>query len=215
MNVDLKKNFPLESNADDAWGLLRNIESVANCMPGAEITKVVDDENFEGKVKVRLGPVNMEFNGTIAVKSVDAASQQIQLMASGKDKKGTSTVSMDLTANIEADGGVGSALLGDAKVVVDGKLASFGQRMMAQVSDQILDQFADNFRTELKANQQAASNDGVDVDSSNSHVSQSETINDSAEMASSEPQARNNEINGFKFALTALLGYITGFFKRK
>jgi len=144
MNVDLNKQFPLDHDGDKAWQLLKDVEAVAGCMPGAEISEVVDENNYKGKVKVKLGPVNMAFNGDIIVKGIDAEARQIQLFCEGQDNKGTSKASMDLTANISDSSDSASELVGDAKVVVNGKLASFGQRMMAQVSDQILEQFAEN-----------------------------------------------------------------------
>jgi len=130
MNVELNKQFPLDHDGNTAWQLLSDIEAVAGCMPGAEISEVVDENNYKGKVRVKLGPSD---------------AQQIHLLCEGKDNKGTSSASMDLTANIAGNGASASELVGDAKVIVNGKLASFGQRMMAQVSDQILEQFADNF----------------------------------------------------------------------
>jgi len=178
MNVELNKQFPLDHSIDRAWLLLSDIEAVAGCMPGAEISEVVDENNYKGKVRVKLGPVNMAFNGDIAVKAIDVEKKQIHLICEGTDNKGTSSASMDLTANIANHDEHESALLGDAKVVVNGKLASFGQRMMAQVSDQILDQFADNFRTKLLAQEADAA-------------------------------------HGFKFALNAIIGLISGLFKRK
>ena len=240
MNVELEKKFPLQSSSDAAWTLLRDIESVANCMPGAEITEVVDENNFKGKVRVKLGPVQMEFNGDIAVQSIDPDNSQIQLMATGKDKKGTSSVSMDLTANIAPGDDTPSALLGDAKVVVNGKLASFGQRMMAQVSDQILEQFADNFRAKLgtvessdagngESESTESENSGPDnigsesagadavtasVDSTGSQ--QAPVVESNATSTSpAKSESGSNEINGFRFALTAIIGLITGLFKRK
>ncbi len=220
MNVDLEKNFPLQASNETAWALLRDIESVANCMPGAEITEVVDENNFKGKVRVRLGPVQMEFSGDIAVQSVDAEKNQIQLMATGKDKKGTSSVSMDLTASIADGDETPSALLGDAKVVVNGKLASFGQRMMAQVSDQILEQFADNFRGKLDTVESSANSVVAEAASESAdaptaqQVQAGESLSEAVATAS-KSTAGSNEINGFKFALTAIIGFITGLFKRK
>ncbi len=217
MNVQLDKNFPLEHSAESAWNILRNIETVASCMPGAEITEVVDENNFKGKVKVRLGPVNMEFKGDIKVESIDTDNQQIQLIAEGTDNKGTSSVSMDLTANVEAGTEASSALLGDAKVVVNGKLASFGQRMMAQVSDQILDQFADNFRAKV-SEQASASTGSADNTSSAAESAAASSSSNAAAQGDAKPvtkPATNNEINGFKFAFQAIVGLITGFFKRK
>lgn len=214
MNVELEKNFLLDYSATDAWAVLNDIEAVATCMPGAEITEVVDANNYKGKVNIRLGPVKMEFNGDISVQSIDADNQQIQLLAEGTDKKGTSSASMNLTANIEAGTDSTSALLGDAKVVVNGKLASFGQRMMAQVSDQILDQFADNFRA--KIGESASQNTDAVADSDEQSAAQP-AVADDAIQAESNPttNASSNEINGFKFILQTITGLISGLFKRK
>jgi len=109
------------------------------------------------------------------------------------------------------------------KVVVNGKLASFGQRMMAQVSDQILEQFAENFRKKLIA--RAADDNAVDANSSIDGTTDEKPVdagdvrsdaNTSANTsASNDTSSSGNEINGFKFALNAIIGLITGLFKRK
>lgn len=227
MNVDLNKQFPLDHDGDKAWQLLKDVEAVAGCMPGAEISEVVDENNYKGKVKVKLGPVNMAFNGDIIVKGIDAEARQIQLFCEGQDNKGTSKASMDLTANISDSSDSASELVGDAKVVVNGKLASFGQRMMAQVSDQILEQFAENFRKKLIA--RAADDNAVDANSSIdgttdekpvdagdvSSDTNTNTNTSASASASNDTSSSGNEINGFKFALNAIIGLITGLFKRK
>jgi len=151
MKVELNKIFPLASNTDDAWNQLCNIEAVAGCMPGAEITEQPGDDHFKGKVKVKIGPVSLAFKGDIHVQNIDSDKQELQLVAKGKDSKGSSSATMDLTAFVqEAEGGT-AELVGDAVVSLNGKLVSFGGRMVNQVADQILDQFADNFRALLPA----------------------------------------------------------------
>ena len=219
MNVELNKQFPLDHSSANAWQLLSDIEAVAGCMPGAEISEVVDENNYKGKVRVKLGPVNMAFNGDIIVKSVDAEARQIHLLCEGKDNKGTSSASMDLTANIADGDGTTSELVGDAKVIVNGKLASFGQRMMAQMSDQILEQFADNFREKLSIQPSAGepvdssvSADSNPVDEKGADIKE-DAVNRVDENVSTS--SARNEINGFKFALNAIIGLITGLFKRK
>lgn len=206
MQVNLKKNFPLEHTAQSAWQLLSNVDDVAACMPGAQIVDVVDDNNYKGTVKVKLGPVTMSFKGDIKVQSIDADKQQIHLIAEGTDNKGTSTANMDLTAQIEKGENTESALIGDALVTVSGKLANFGARMMSQVSDQILEQFADNFRNKLAAAAQENSSEAGDGNETSSESeSQLEDVN---------PPAAENQINGFKFAWNALIGFIMSFFRR-
>ncbi len=175
-------------------------------MPGAQIVEVVDENNYKGTVKVKLGPVTMSFKGDIEVQSIDADKQQIHLVAEGTDSKGTSSANMDLTAHIEKGENTESALMGDASVTVSGKLANFGARMMSQVSDQILEQFADNFRTKLAALAQDTSSEAGDgSDDSSKSESQAAAV---------KPPAAENEINGFKFAWNALIGFIKSFFRR-
>lgn len=228
MNVDLNKNFPLEHSLDSAWHLLSDVEVVAGCMPGAQITEVVDENNYKGTVRVKLGPVNMAFSGDIVVQSVDVEKKQIHLICDGKDNKGTSSATMDLTATVADGDDTASALLGDAKVIVNGKLASFGQRMMAQVSDQILEQFADNFRKQLVARSTGSETDAENADTPIEGGNHDVTNEDGPEDELTKSQANQsnistapdstgggNEINGFKFALTAIIGLITGLFKRK
>ena len=198
MQVTLNKVFPLEGSVDDAWAILEDIEQVAGCMPGAEITETVDAENYKGSVKVKIGPMNVAFNGDIAVQEINPGEHQIHLIAKGQDSKGTSSASMDLTASIRNAEASASELTGDAEVTVNGKLANFGGRMTTQVSDQILGQFADNFRAKLAASAAGA----ADTD----------TAPDDAETAE-QPQVQ--EINGLKFAWQAIIGFIRSFFVGK
>ena len=206
MKVSLSKVFPLEGTSDAAWAQLQDIESVAACMPGAEITEKVDENNYKGKVKVKLGPVTVAFSGTIEVQSIDEGERRLHLIASGKDSKGTSSAIMDLTANIGAHETSVCALAGDADVTVNGKLANFGGRMMTQVADQILQQFADNFSARLPqegASEGAASANDDSVESS-----------ESAGGGSAAPES-SNELNGFKFAWSVMVNLVKGMFGRK
>jgi len=204
MKVDLKKVFPLESDKSDAWNQLRDVEKVASCMPGAEITERVADDHFKGKVKVKVGPVSLAFNGDIHVKNIDEEKQELHLVAEGKDKKGSSTASMDLTAFIR-DGETSKVdLVGDAAVSLNGKLVSFGGRMIENVADQILDQFADNFRDLLPE----ASADTGDVSDHSSSEGSVGSANE-ASTASTPTPKKSNEIN----ALSLMWNMLIGFFK--
>jgi carbon monoxide dehydrogenase subunit G len=146
MEVKLEKRYPLQVESARAWAVLRDVPAVATCMPGAAITEQTDERHYKGKVKVKIGPASADFAGEIEVLALDAAAMKLQLLAKGADRGGSSAT-MNLTATIEAGETAGtSVLVGDAAVIVNGKFAQFGGRMMVQVSDMLLLQFADNFR---------------------------------------------------------------------
>jgi len=151
MEVKLEKRYPLEVDAARAWQVLRDVRTVAGCMPGAEITEQVDATHYKGSVKVKVGPANAAFGGDIEVRALDEATHKVQLFGKGADRGGSSA-SMELTATIEPGATANtSVLVGEAAVIVNGKFAQFGGRMLVQVSDMLLVQFADNFRAAAAA----------------------------------------------------------------
>ena len=146
MEVKLDKRYPMDASPAQVWAVLRDVRAVAGCMPGATITDQLDATHYKGAVKVKVGPALAAFAGDIEVLAVDEAAHRTQLLGKGADKSG-STAAMNLNAHVEASETPGqSVLVGEAVVTVNGKFAQFGGRMMVQVSDMILGQFADNFR---------------------------------------------------------------------
>jgi hypothetical protein len=64
---------------------------------------------------------------------------------------------MELTASLVVQDDKSVNLIGKADVIVNGKFAQFGGRMMTSVSDMILKQFADNFSIKAQAINEASS----------------------------------------------------------
>jgi len=188
MQVTVEKTFPIEAPASSAWALLEDIRAVAECMPGAEVTEQIDEHHYKGQVRVKVGPAAATFKGDIEVRSVDPDSRQIALTGKGTDVKGTSGASMDLSARVVDAGDGRCELTGTAEVSVSGKMATFGGRMMNQVSDQILRQFGANFGERVAASGDSAAGEP------------------SSEPAADRPQ---RELN----ALALLWSIIAGFFR--
>ena len=151
MKVQLDKTFPMSSPPEIAWEFLQNVEAVAGCMPGAKLTERVDENRHKGTVTVKLGPATMSFRGEVEVQDIDPATRSLCLLGKGTDSTGSSGVSMNLLARIDAVDGGTCALVGLSEVSMSGKAAAFGGRMMNSVADKILLQFADNFAAEVAA----------------------------------------------------------------
>ena len=223
MEVKLEKRYPLEVDADRAWLVLRDVKAVAECMPGATITEQIDSTHFKGAVKVKVGPANAAFAGDIDVLMLDDAAKKLQLLGKGADRGGSSA-SMDLTATVEAGETPGtSVLVGVAAVIVNGKFAQFGGRLMVQVSDMLLAQFADNFRAAAAATPVAVV---VPVPVSEAVPMQSAApaaATDAAAAPAAAPSpsvaapkpARANEINGLAIAWHLVKSWFAGLFGKR
>jgi carbon monoxide dehydrogenase subunit G len=144
MEVKLEKRFPLAVDAERAWLVLRDVRSVAAFMPGAEMGEQVDANRYKGTVKVKVGPASATFGGEVEVLEIDPVARRLRISARGADKGGSSA-SMDLTASVEIVDATRSMLVGSSHVIVNGKFAQFGGRLIGQVSDVVLAQFSSNF----------------------------------------------------------------------
>jgi len=155
MEVRLDKQYPVAAGLDAAWQVLADINELATCMPGAQITEQLDDTHYRGSVRVKVGPAVAAFAGTIEELALDPQARTLRLVGKGADKAGSSA-SMELTATLVALNAQSSTLTGKAEVIVNGKFAQFGGRMMSSVSDMMLVQFAEVFSQKAQAVQGAA-----------------------------------------------------------
>jgi carbon monoxide dehydrogenase subunit G len=193
VKVKLDKIYPVAASADTAWKFLQDIKSVASCMPGAEITEQRDETHFTGMVKIKVGPALATFKGNIEVQGIDTEKKQLVLFGKGTDTKGTSSASMLLTASIRETGEGQCELVGLSEVTVNGKMASFGGRMMDSISQRILQQFADNF-----ANNVIAMGEGSDAE-------------DAAAKVAEAPK----ELNGLAIVWHLITDFFKGLFGRE
>ncbi len=152
MEVKLEKQYPLAVDADRAWALLSDVKATAACMPGAQITEQLTETSYKGAVKVKVGPATAQFGGTVDVTERNEAERRVVMLGKGADKGGSSA-SMDLTAAIVADPANAQACIlnGTAVVIVNGKFAQFGGRMMVSVSEMLLGQFVEQFQATAQA----------------------------------------------------------------
>ena len=196
MEVKLDKRYELGVPAQHAWAVLSDLESVASCMPGASLSEKTGDSSYKGSVKVKVGPATAQFGGEVEILSMDVANKFLVLKGKGADKGGSSA-SMELEATIE-EMKDGSVLVGAATVIVNGKFAQFGGRMMVQVSDVILKQFVDNFILKAQALGDATEKSGAKLEAN--------------ESPSSEPA---NELNGLAIFWALLKSWFGGLFGKK
>lgn len=204
MEVQLDKRYALEVDAARAWAILGDVRAVAACMPGAAITEQIDATHFKGTVKSKVGPATMAFAGDIEVLSIDVAARSMEMLGKGSDRGGSSA-SMKLLARIEiGDTLTTSVLVGQANVIVSGKLAQFGSRLLVPVSDAMLAQFADHFRAAaaaLPAPEMAT-------------PSAAEAAPVATEVAA-RPAAQANELNALALAWIVIKGWFAGLFGKR
>lgn len=155
--MEFDNSFEVPLPPAEAWTMLMDIPRIAPCMPGAELTEIVDPQNFKGKISVRLGPVALAFAGRVEFDSVDAVNRTASVKAQGSDAKGRGAANARATFRVEPDGS-GSRVVIHTDLSLSGAVAQYGRGvgMIQATAAQIIGQFAGNLRAQL-AQQPAAS----------------------------------------------------------
>lgn len=137
--MELTHDFTVPATVDQAWATFMDLERVGSCFPGATVTSV-DDTGFAGTVKVKLGPIALQYAGTGQFLERDDAAHRAVIEAKGKDKRGNGTAGATVTVQL-APSGEGTRIDVTTDLSITGKPAQFGRGVMQDVSDKLLLQF--------------------------------------------------------------------------
>lgn len=153
--MELENSFTVPADIDTAWDTLIDVEAIAPCMPGATLTSFDGDE-FAATVKVKLGPVTMNFAGSGTFISKDAENHVAVIEAAGKETKGAGTAGATITATLTSEGPNSTKATILTDLTVTGKAAQFGRGVMADVSKRLITQFSGNLEQVIAARTPAA-----------------------------------------------------------
>jgi len=145
--MDLEHSFTIPVPPEQAWQALLDVEQVAPCMPGATVD-AFDGEVISGKIKVKVGPIQMIYAGTARFTEKDEATKTVVLEASGKETRGSGTASATVRSSLQDEAGQTRVLV-RTTMTVTGRPAQFGRGVMAEVGGRIIGKFATNLAAQL------------------------------------------------------------------
>lgn len=141
--MDLNHEFIVNVPVNDAWVILTDLERIAPCLPGAQLTEVEGD-TYRGQVKVKVGPIVAQFKGQASFVTRDDAAHTASLKAEGRDTTGKGTASAIITAQLTSITPTSTKCAVVTDLTISGKVAQFGRGALADVSDKLLAQFSEN-----------------------------------------------------------------------
>ncbi|MEU6851224.1 SRPBCC family protein [Actinacidiphila alni] len=154
MKID--NEFRVGVPVDRAWQALTDLEGLAPCMPGAQLTGIEGDVH-RGRVKVKVGPVISQFTGTARFTEKDDAGRHAVVAAAGKDTRGGGNASATIDLRLRPDTPDGTAVTVRTDLTISGKLAQFGAGMIKEISEKLLTQFVHNLEAQLHTSPAAGS----------------------------------------------------------
>lgn len=146
--MQIENEFTVPAPIDEVWLHLLDVERVAPCMPGAELTESVDEITWKGKVNMRLGPVSLSFAGVVTMEDRDDAAHRVVLRAKGMEQKGKGAANASVTSWLET-GENETTVKMVADVQLTGSVAQLSRGLLPEVSRKLTREFAECLRTTL------------------------------------------------------------------
>ena len=141
--MDLNHTFTVNQPITETWVVLTDLERIAPCLAGAELHEVHGDV-FKGGVKIKVGPIVAQFKGEAQFVELDTVNFRAHLKASGRDIGGKGNASATITAQLTAITPTSTSVNVVTDLAITGKVAQFGRGALADISEKLIAQFADN-----------------------------------------------------------------------
>jgi uncharacterized protein len=140
--------FTVDAPVDEVWRTLLDVERVAPCMPGAEVTERIGDDAYKVSVKVKVGPMSMTYRGEVQIVDRDEQERRATMHVKAKEARGQGTADADVRMSLaEEAGGTHAAI--ETEVQMSGRIAAMGQSVIGDVSAKLIETFAANLAAML------------------------------------------------------------------
>lgn len=148
----IENGLDLNLPPDRAWPLLLDIPFVAPCLPGTELTQMVDDRTFEGRVALKVGPIALSFQGQAVIESIDPETRTVTVIAKGREDRGRGSAQARVTFRVDGAGeGTRVAVVTD--LMLAGAIIQYarGAGVVKATAQQLVDQFAARLHARLES----------------------------------------------------------------
>ena len=187
--MELSDSFEVPYGIDAVWGVLTDVERIAPCLPGAQLTGS-DGDTHEGIVKVKVGPITSQYKGTATFTERDDDAHRLLMSAKGRDTRGAGNASAEITVALEALGETSTQVSVHTDLTITGKVAQFGRGVLADVSKKLMGQFAGNLAALVAADVDTdAGVDGATADGADADEGESPSSDRSAQQPAAAPPA--------------------------
>ena len=157
--MELNDSFEVAHPIGAVWGVITDVERIAPCLPGAQLTGS-DGDVHEGLVKVKVGPITSQYKGKASFTERDDDAHRLLMSASGRDTRGAGNASAEITVALEAVTETSTRVSVHTDLTITGKVAQFGRGVLADVSRKLMGQFADNLAALVAADVEPAADAG-------------------------------------------------------
>jgi uncharacterized protein len=146
--LKLTNEFTVAVPIERAWETLLDIERVAGFLPGAKIEPSDEKDVYKGTMRVKVGPMVVNYQGTARLVLADESQHIADLAVQARDTNGQGTASATIRNRLVPEDG-GTRVIAETDLSITGRQAQFGRGIMQDVAGRMLGDFAKRFETYL------------------------------------------------------------------
>lgn len=146
--MKINNEFTVSAPIDEAWKTMLDLQKIAPCLPGAAIQEEKGDGEYNGTMKVKIGPITASYKGTVKFEETDDANHRAVLQATGRDARGQGTASATIISTLQEEGEKTKVNV-ETDMKLTGRAAQFGRGIAQDVATKMLEQFADCLEKEI------------------------------------------------------------------
>ena len=152
--MKFENGFEVDAPVEEVWRTVLDIERVAPNVPGAQVLERTSEDAYKVGIKVKIGPITMQYRGELQIVEHDDAAHRAVLRVKAKEARGQGTADADATIELSGDDGHTSAKV-STDVRLSGRAAAMSRGIVEDVSRRLIDTFAQNLAQSLGGAQEA------------------------------------------------------------
>lgn len=144
----LSNEFTVGADVETVWRHLLDMEGVASCLPGATIEATDDEDTYNGSMRVRMGPMTVDYRGTASFAEIDEQAHRATISLRAREKKGQGTAMATIENRLEPHDD-GTRVIAETDLHITGPQAQFGRGVLEDVGGRILAEFSTRLESRI------------------------------------------------------------------
>jgi carbon monoxide dehydrogenase subunit G len=148
--VKLHNEFTVAAPLEETWRTLLDIERVATCLPGAAVEPGSDEGVYRGRMKMRIGPMTVDYRGTARLEEIDEDTRTASIVVQAREEKGQGTAAAVIRNRVSSENG-STHVSAETELKLTGRQAQFGRGVVEDVAAAMMQEFATRLEREITA----------------------------------------------------------------
>jgi carbon monoxide dehydrogenase subunit G len=149
MAIALEERFEVDAPPGPVWDLLFDPRRVVTCVPGGELTALLDDQTFDGRLRVEVGFLRFSYGGRLRIADADPVARRVRIVGGAHERDGSGTARLTLVSRLEPLEGGATVVVVLAHVEVGGRVAELGRGLLQRLAHEVFQDFAGHVRAAL------------------------------------------------------------------